>query len=62
MKKLLMVLVLVAAFAVGLGIGFTPTDANAGNTKCWTSCENGVALECCRIGPIVNCRVLAGDC
>lgn len=60
MRKLLAILVLVAAFAAGLGIGLTPTDVKA--TKCWTTCNNGVALECCRYGPIVNCRVLAEDC
>jgi hypothetical protein len=62
MRKLLVVIVLVVAFASGLVFGFGATDASAGKTKCWTSCENGVGLECCRTGAIVLCRVLADDC
>lgn len=62
MRKLLVVLVLVVAFAVGIGVGFGTPDATAQKTKCWTTCENGVAIECCRTGPIVLCRVLAEDC
>lgn len=62
MRRLLVVLVLVIAFAVGVGIGVGTPDATAKNTKCWTECSGGVLLECCRTGPIVNCRVMAEDC
>jgi len=61
-RRLLVTLVLVAVFAVGVGIGFGTPEANAGKTKCWTTCSNGVAMECCRTGAIVLCRVLADDC
>jgi hypothetical protein len=61
MRKLVVVIVLVVAFAVGVGVGITP-QAQAGKTKCWTECSGGTLLECCRIGPIVNCRVLVDDC
>jgi hypothetical protein len=54
--------ILVVAFAVGMGFGFGTPDANAGKTKCWTSCDGGVLLECCRTGAIVLCRVAAEDC
>lgn len=62
MRKLLVVVILVVAFAVGMGFGFGTPDANAGKTKCWTSCDGGVLLECCRTGAIVLCRVAAEDC
>jgi hypothetical protein len=62
MRRLLVVIVLVVAFASGVLFGLGAPDANAGKAKCWTSCENGVALECCRTGPIVLCKVLAEDC
>lgn len=61
MRKLFAGLVLVIAFATGLAFGLGTPRATAG-TKCWTVCNGGTAMECCRSGAIVLCRVLADGC
>jgi len=62
MRKVVVALLLVIVFAVGLSVGLMTPDVQAKNTRCWTVCDGGVAMECCRIGPIVECRVLADGC
>ncbi|HEX5131070.1 MAG TPA: hypothetical protein VFX92_01140 [Candidatus Krumholzibacteria bacterium] len=62
MRKIIMGIVLVVAFAVGLSFGLGTPTAQAGKTRCWTTCSGGEALECCRIDGKLLCRVLVGGC
>lgn len=56
MRKLLVVALVL--FAMAFSFGFTAEQPQA-KTKCWYECDcNGVALYCCRSGPIVSCKVL----
>jgi hypothetical protein len=62
MRKFVLSVVIAAAFAVGISVGLGTPSAQAGKTKCWTECLGDEALECCRTGGIVLCRVVVGGC